>query len=104
MFPNPLDPTHFTALHSTDAGSVFSADGREHPVTALTPVVVTTETGAPVGSPPVDHRPWNPLDPSTWYQGGVPGVPGLPSHFGVRFVVGLVAIGILFIVVFRLVK
>lgn len=33
-----IDPTHLTALHSLDLGSIYSDDGREHPITGFTPV------------------------------------------------------------------
>lgn len=103
-----LDPTFTTALESFDFGSVFSPDGRDHPMTATTPVnVVPSDPGmTPVQGP--GSLPASPLP-------GVPGgeiISGLAAagtsltmsvrHLGARVVVGVIGIGLLLIVGWRL--
>lgn len=93
-----LDPLHTTALESLDFGDVLSPDGRAHPMTANTSIY------------PVDPVSATPVDPGT--QSGAQAVLAGETLFGLfktqhiaaRTVVGLVAIGILLIVVVRLVK
>lgn len=88
MLPNlpAINPLDTTAMHFFDAGDVQSDDGRSHPVTAMTPVSLIPGTPSllPVSLP----------SPS-----GL-----IPKHLGARLAVGVLAIGILLIVAFRLAK
>lgn len=93
-----LPQLHQTALLSTDFGSVYSKDGREHPVTSLIPVKLDAETVTQAASNVKQNL----------QQAGF-GLPSLnpfklPEHFGARAVVGIIAIGIILLVVWRLVK
>lgn len=122
-----MDPTFFTSMQSLDLGSVYTPDGREHPITALTPMYSISSPSDVAGvSLPAD--PGN----GTSSQSGTPGLPGSSTvdgwlnkifgttpqdpmgigngavaavasgHYGARFAVGILAIGILLIVVARL--
>lgn len=48
-----LDPTANLALHFNDYGSVYTPDGREHPITGQTPVIFSTAPN-PQPPPPAD--------------------------------------------------
>lgn len=111
-----IDPTAMTALHSFDFGSVYSPDGREHPVTSYSlPFLANLpNVGAaqPSNSQPSSS---DPVDPPSTYPATGPNTPAqnasfsipffhAPSHFGARLVVVLVGIVILAIVVARLLK
>lgn len=110
-----IDPTATTAVHSFDFGSLYTPDGREHPVTAFTlPFLagLPSPFSEPSNSQPSSS---NPVDPPSTYPATGPnvsnasfglGLPSLsmPSHFGTRVVVGLVGIIVLAIVVARLLK
>lgn len=102
-----LNPMDLTALHSLDFGNVYSLDGREHPVTATTPVYAVDVP--PLTSPDTVGVNSSPSGPTGTTAGGTLtqasfGWPSLPSHIGARTVVGILAVGILLIVVFRLIK
>lgn len=110
-----IDPTATTALHSFDFGSVYTPDGREHPITSFSlPFLANLPTFAPQ---PSNSQPSSsdPVDPPTTYPATGPNTPAqnasfnipflsAPSHFGARLVVGLVGIVVLAIVVARLLK
>lgn len=87
----PYDPLNFTALESLDFGEVYTPDGRAHPFDANTPVNVSyvSSPGGPGGATPLTA-----LFPSL----------AVPQHFGARLAVGVLAIGVLLIVAFRLAK
>lgn len=92
-----LDPLHTTALESLDFGDVLSPDGRAHPVTANTTVYpvdpgVTQQPTTPASNPVGTVGSWAISQLFT------------DNHIGARAVVGILAIGILLIVVFRLTK
>jgi len=106
------DPTQITALQSLDFGSVYSSDGREHPLTGVTPVYVSSPDVNPTADPTMVNTTGT-IAPAS---GSTPSVgssvvssvvsslvPSLPPHFGARAIVAVVAIGILLIVVARLV-
>jgi hypothetical protein len=105
-----IDPTHLTALHSLDFGSVYSADGREHPLTAFTPVyqmedsgAVSSDVQAPLpssSSGASTTTPGGTLTPANYWPDWL--TPKVPTHIGARVVVGLIAIGIILIVALRL--
>jgi hypothetical protein len=110
-----IDPTATTALHSLDFGSVYTPDGREHPVTAFT-LPFFANLPSLGGNQPSNSQPTssNPVDPPSTYPATGPNaptnagfhIPGLswPEHFGTRVVVGLVGLIVLTIVVVRLLK
>jgi hypothetical protein len=108
MFSLPtFDPTFYTALHSLDFGSVQSPDGRDHYLDANTPVSVISApipdvVGAGSLAPPVGSFIPNPYD-VTGVKQGAPFFT-IPKHFGARVAVGVLAIGILLVVVLRLTK
>lgn len=95
------DPLHLTALHSLDFGSVYSADGREHPVTAFTPVFQMEDSGAVSSDvqPPLPSSGSSTTPVNYWPDWLTPKV---PEHIGARVIVGIIAIGLIFIVAFRL--
>lgn len=43
MILDNQDPTASLAVHFADYGSIYTPDGREHPVTGQTPVIFTTQ-------------------------------------------------------------
>lgn len=103
-----IDPLHLTALHSLDFGSVYSADGREHPITAFTPVFQMEDSGAVSSDvqPPLPSSgsstttPGGTLTPVNYWPDWL--TPKVPEHIGARVIVGIIAIGLIFIVAFRL--
>lgn len=102
------DPLNLTSLHSLDFGSVYSPDGREHPITALTTVYpMYSDAGPSDVQPPLPSSgsstttPGGTIVPISWPD-WKSFLPSLPPHFGARLVVGLVAIGIILIVAARL--
>jgi hypothetical protein len=106
-----LDPTHTIGLQSLDFGSVYSSDGREHPLLALTPVFRQDSSQLATSQPTSTSG----TDPASTALGVVSGalpspgsiassfLPSLPPHFGARVAVGVIAIAILLIVVARLI-
>lgn len=119
-----IDPTQWVGLASADFGDVFSADGRAHPVTALTPLSLISK-GFDDGAQPAQTDPSQGTDPMTGASTAagigaalppVSGVAGsidlnplhhlgpfsVPAHFGARFVIGVIAVGLVLIVAFRL--
>lgn len=121
LLPSLPDPTHVTALHSLDFGTVHSSDGRAHPLNAMTPITVETVPdvvdpgvatsatvtaagpcdafvfGSPawIGCQAATHGVATPADIAAKF---------LPSHAIARIVVIVLAIGILFIVAWRIAK
>jgi hypothetical protein len=101
--PPVFDPTFYTALHSLDFGSVQSPDGRDHYLDANTPVSV-------VNSPIPDVVDAGNIIPSLKIPspfdvtGVKPNTSFIPAHFGARAAVGVLAIGLLIVVAFRLTK
>jgi len=109
-----LPETHTTALHSLDFGDMYSPDGRAHPITALIPIelrevppvanVSPTVVGPDaVTSPQVAPPPANSSAILTSVGGAIVDKL-LPQHIGARLVVGIIAVGIILLVVWRLVK
>ena len=109
----PLNPLDLTSMHWFDLGEVESPDGRSHPLNAFTPI--SFAPSAPPDS--LDEKPKTPdyqipiVTPMGTYNisSGVADkvsglIPSLPSHFGARLAVAVLAIGILLIVAFRLAK
>lgn len=93
----PTLPTlHQTALQSFDLGSVYSKDGRDHPVTSLIPVRLDAETVTQAAGAAREAVAQNAGMFSNPFK--------LPEHAGARAVVGLIAIGIILLVVWRLIK
>lgn len=98
-----LDPTFTTSLHFSDFGSVYSADGREHPVTAMTPVYSVNDservpvTNAPAGAVTT------PMVPVGWPDWLKPDFLK-DQHIGARFVVGVVAVGLILVVALRITR
>lgn len=73
-----LNPSNQVGILSFDAGSVYSQDGREHPLTALTPLVSVPDL--PTFAPAPDPGQQSPQGAA----GGTPtqaptGTPGLPG-------------------------
>lgn len=109
-----LPASHTTALHSLDFGDVYSSDGRAHPITALIPVEIREEpatvnvspTVVPAGSASSPQVAPPPADPSAILTGigGAIADKVFPQHIGARLVVGVIAVGIILLVVWRLVK
>lgn len=96
----PMDPLHTTALESLDFGDVLSPDGRAHPVTANTAVYPIIDPGT-AQQPTVTAPASNPVGTvGSWLTTSF----FTDNHIGARAVVGILAIGILLIVVFRLTK
>jgi hypothetical protein len=119
-----IDPTRATALESLDFGSVYTPDGREHPVTALSLPFLANLTN-PQFSQPTSSSPIDP--PSTYPATGpnlsssslnlnaatagtvAPGVSagpfhiGLPQNFGARLALGVLAILIIAIIIFKMI-
>ena len=95
-----LDPLNTTALESLDFGSVYSPDGREHPVNAQTPVA-TTEAASPAAQVST-----NPLPGWMQWLAWLLGDSHTPSpEFAMfRLIAIVVGIGLVFIVAFRLTK
>lgn len=91
-----LPQLHQTALQSFDLGSVYSKDGRDHPVTSLIPVRLDAETVQTAAAGVKEAVAQNAGMFSNPFK--------LPEHAGARAVVGLIAIGIILIIVWRLVK
>jgi len=109
----PLASLDWTALHSFDLGDVESPDGRTHPVTATTPMtLVSVPAPTPPVPPPGQGMPSIPIvTPMGTYT--LPGsvVDKLdkatsfwPSHALPRAVVILIAIGLILLVAWRLMK
>ncbi len=94
----PVNPLDTTAMHFFDLGDVESPDGRAHPLTALTPVSLVSSD--PVGAVGVGQQIANAVTGKA--SDAVSGI--IPKHFGARVAVGVLAIGILLIVAFRLAK
>lgn len=94
------DPTSTVALQSLDFGNVYSADGREHQVTALTPVVAVDVPGVLAGSSTSS----TPTIPAGFSAGDLWDTLTGKYHIGARLVIGVVAIGLILIVAFRLTK
>jgi len=104
-----VDPTFTTALQSLDMGSVYSADGREHPVLGVTPISIMTQ---PTSTTTVDQ---STVSPATG-----PNTPGSSQfasfdisslwgfaqnkHIGARFVIGVLALIIFAIAISRILK
>lgn len=93
---------------------MFSSDGREHPITGLTPIAIDIpsfdlpDAGAQVaaqtpsaGGTSVVNAGGTLTQPSSWLSWLLPSP---PQHFAVRAVVGVIAIGIVLIVALRLTK
>lgn len=114
-----LNPESYTALQSLDFGSVYTPDGREHPVTAFSLPFLANLTNPSNSQPSSSYA----IDPPSTYPATGVNVPqqgsattqasfdvgGMiskytPKHLGARFVVGLVALIILTIVLVRLLK
>lgn len=98
----------FVNLQSLDLGDIHSPDGRAHPLTALTPVVVT-ESAPVVDVHPTTVSGGASTGPSYTPAGlSLPGVLSpsswLPEHAGARLAVGLLALGLLLIVAARLAR
>jgi hypothetical protein len=99
--PTQFDPTFYTALHSLDFGSVQSPDGRDHYLDANTPVSV-------VAAPIPDVVSAASVIPSPYDVTGVTSGSSFLSplfsakHIGARVAVGVLAIGLLLVVAFRL--
>lgn len=104
--PPTFDPTFYTALHSLDFGSVQSPDGRDHFLDANTPVsVISAPIPDVVGS--ASLTPTGSLIPDPYAVTGVAKGASfftVPPHFGARVAVGVLAIGILLVVVLRITK
>lgn len=132
-----IDPTRLTALQSLDFGSVYTADGREHPVTAFSlPFLANltnpqnsqpTSSGGtdtpstyPVVGPNLSQPNMNfnsastgagagtstATDPNQTTIGAGPihiNIPW-PQNFGTRLVVGIIAILLIVVFVWKLVK
>lgn len=97
-------------LHSLDLGDINSPDGRAHPLTAMTPVVAmpcSTCDGSWLSN---SNAPAQFVDnANTHASSGFTNpfnfsLPSLPSHFGARMAIGVLALGLLLIVAFRLTK
>ena len=106
-----IDPLALTSIHALDFGSVYTPDGREHPVTGISLPFLSQQL---TNSQPSSS---NPVDVPTTYPATGPNVPPVSqmwgwlnpdfakdSHLGARFVVGLVGLIILAIVVARIIK
>lgn len=104
---NPVyDPTYQTGLLSLDFGSVQSPDGRDHPVTAMSPAYRLSPTEVETLSKQARLTASSAgVDASA---AGVPSisalVPHLPAHFGARLAVSVVAVGLILIVAWRLAR
>jgi hypothetical protein len=90
-----VNPLHTTAMHFFDLGDVESPDGRAHPVTATTPVSLVASTQPTASTQDATMQ-------SASFASSL--LPSMPKHFGARVAVGVLAIGILLIVAFRLAK
>lgn len=101
-----IDPLSTTALLSLDLGSVYSADGRETPVTAFTPVVTAAQAIAstPVGNPSSGAAGTSGGAPVTQASLSLPGLPSLPANLGSRLAVGTLAVLLIALAVWRLLK
>ncbi len=103
------DETFFVALHSLDLGDIHSPDGRAHPLTAMTPVSVV-EHASDAGAGTVEIAPTVLPAGTATGPSFMPSLPSLnpkdwiPQHFGARLAVGVVAVGLLLIVAWRLSK
>lgn len=103
-----IGPSSDLALHFLDLGSVYTPDGREHPVTSLSLPFLANLTNPSMSQPSSS----NPNDPPSTYPAtgqtsqAAFSLPSLsfPSHIGARLVVIVVALIILAIVVARLLK
>jgi hypothetical protein len=120
-----VDPTRTTALESLDFGSVYTPDGREHSVTALTLPFLANLTNPQMSQPSSS----NPVDPPSTYpatgpnlsqpqlnlnaatasspQTGISAGPfslTLPQNFGARIAVAVVAILVIAVLVWKIVK
>jgi hypothetical protein len=100
-----LDPTWEVGLLSSDFGNVYTPDGREHPVLGITPVGQTvatpsiSATTAPAQTANVGLGPFSSINPFS-------GIGSLLTdhHIGARVIVGIVGIGLVFIVALRLTR
>lgn len=101
---NRLGPVSDTALHSLDFGEVLSPDGRAHPLDALTPITVYTAPAAGPTAPVSGTTGPGNASGTTLAGFGLPSLPSFPSHFGARFVVGVVGVGLVLIVAWRLAR
>lgn len=114
MISTPSDPTSQGLIPYFDFGSVYSPDGREHPVTGQTPVYAT-QTSA-VATPPISGQ-----GQGTPMQNVALGFPDLggkikewltpdfmkwwkKQHFGARAIALVIAIFLILIAAFRLTK
>lgn len=131
--PIGYDPTHQTALFSLDFGDVMSADGRAHPLTALTPMTALpslTDFGVDVAATTVGAVDKTPATPQgaasvpagsdcskytigSWdwsqcvgakAQGAISSAVQPSSTSWARLALGVLAILIIAIAVFRIVK
>lgn len=84
-----------------DLGDVESLDGRSHPITATTPVSLVTNS-QPANDPAKDVIDALKQNNSSFGVGDFWSF--APKHLGTRVAISVLAIGILLIVAFRLVK
>jgi len=105
-----VPPEWITAVHSIDLGSVYTPDGREHPVIGPT-IPFLANLSQPTSSSPVDppttYPATGPNTPSIGSQftlANFLGVPQAPSHLGARLVVTIAGLIILTVVLVRLLK
>jgi len=101
-----FDPTFYTALHSLDFGSVQSPDGRDHYLDANTPVSVVAAPIPDIVSAGSIIPPVGSLLPDPYAVTGVTkGAPFLNvPHLGARVAVGVLAVGLLLVVAFRITR
>lgn len=90
------NPTFLGAFSSLDFGSIQSADGREHPVVATTPIYTTGQ------QQPTATDPTSGVDVNASLGSFFPSFSLWPQHFTARVVVGIIAVIILAIVVVRI--
>lgn len=103
-----LDPTWLTSRYLADFGSVYTPDGREHPVTATTPAYFTQRDSVRE-APPLP--PESPVAQSVQSQNVALGWPTWLTpdflegkHLAARAVVIVLAVALIIIVAFRLTR
>lgn len=85
---------NWPGLQSLDLGSAISPDGRDNPLVPYMPVIL----GAPASSSDATTTDTS----SSTSTASLPGLPSLPQHFGARLAVGVIAIIVIGVVLWRI--
>lgn len=100
----PVDPMQTTALHFLDFGSWYSPDGREHPITGLTPIAPDT-----IAAPTATVAATTTANAASNTSDGIVDklldkLLGKAKNIGGRLAIGALAVLLIVVVAFRLTR